>query len=156
MVVSFVSRSGAIPDLFSQESRASRRLIWLVERRIEPRSALHYPDSRGRRFWVSTDEFWVRISRDRRRVVRPAGRVDLCGCGNPFGHPDKRVLARIGQYVDTDKILRTDENEQIVIETDGKTMWVRNERSSRARAHFHVLVRFGGNNPHGGDSHDTR
>lgn len=62
-------------------------------------------------------------------VIRPEVAVISCGAGNPYGHPTDAVIKRLSAY--TDNIYRTDLCGNIVITSDGSSLRVSAERSSR-------------------------
>lgn len=62
-------------------------------------------------------------------VIRPEAAVISCGAGNAYGHPTDAVMKRLSAY--TDNIYRTDLCGNIVITSDGSSLRVAAERSSR-------------------------
>lgn len=59
-------------------------------------------------------------------AISPEYAVIMCGADNSYGHPHDEVVARIEKY--TDRIYRTDDCGDIVIESDGAKLSVRTER----------------------------
>lgn len=59
-------------------------------------------------------------------IVRPDIVVISCGEGNAYGHPSKAAIDRISRYAD--KIYRTDLSGTVIIESDGKELWIMTER----------------------------
>jgi competence protein ComEC len=57
-------------------------------------------------------------------VVNPSLAIISVGKGNPFGHPDAEVIARLQEKVGKENIYRTDESGRIELITDGKRLWV--------------------------------
>jgi competence protein ComEC len=62
--------------------------------------------------------------------ARPIVDVISVGAGNPYGHPVKQVLQRL----EGDLILRTDENGDVVLSTDGHRLWLETQRHQPAAA----------------------
>ncbi|MDQ3992836.1 MAG: ComEC/Rec2 family competence protein, partial [Actinomycetota bacterium] len=61
------------------------------------------------------------------RELRPRLAVISCGRGNPYGHPHPRTLAALAGVRGL-RLLRTDRDGSVVIETDGRELLVRTER----------------------------
>ena len=61
------------------------------------------------------------------RELRPAIAVISCGRDNPYGHPHPQTLAALGT-VEGLRLLRTDIDGRVVVETDGRELLVRTER----------------------------
>jgi competence protein ComEC len=64
----------------------------------------------------STREFIARVN--------PIVDVISVGASNPYGHPAPEALARLAE----DRVLRTDEDGDVEISTDGKRLWVSTQR----------------------------
>ncbi len=58
-------------------------------------------------------------------MVKPRLAVISVGKDNPFGHPNKDVLARLKEQSGEENIYRTDEDGTIEFTTDGERLWVR-------------------------------
>ncbi|MBM2824630.1 MAG: comEC rec2 [Dehalococcoidales bacterium] len=58
-------------------------------------------------------------------MVKPRLAVISVGKDNPFGHPNKEVVARLQQKSGQENIYRTDEDATIEFITDGERLWVR-------------------------------
>jgi competence protein ComEC len=56
--------------------------------------------------------------------VNPIVDVISVGASNPYGHPAPEALARLAE----DRVLRTDEDGDVEISTDGKRLWVSTQR----------------------------
>lgn len=65
-------------------------------------------------------------SEDFMEEISPEYAVIMCGEGNSYGHPHDEIVERIEKY--TDKIYRTDDCGDIVIESDGEKLSVWTER----------------------------
>jgi beta-lactamase superfamily II metal-dependent hydrolase len=50
------------------------------------------------------------------------------GADNRFGHPSPQALERLEEAVGEEHILRTDENSDIEVATDGKRVWIKTRR----------------------------
>jgi competence protein ComEC len=61
-------------------------------------------------------------------VAEPQIAVISCGAENKFGHPDEKVLERLGEKVGEENVFRTDINGTIDFITDGERLWVETER----------------------------
>ena len=61
------------------------------------------------------------------RELRPALAVISCGRGNPYGHPHRTTLAALAT-VPAIRLLRTDRDGRVVVETDGKRVSVATQR----------------------------
>jgi competence protein ComEC len=61
------------------------------------------------------------------RELRPSVAVISCGRGNPYGHPHPRTLGAL-ETVPGLRLLRTDRDGRVVVETDGRELLVRTER----------------------------
>ncbi len=60
-------------------------------------------------------------------VVRPEAAVISAGIDNRFGHPHPKVIARLAQKLDKDKIFLTSEYGTIEFITDGNRLWIKTE-----------------------------
>jgi competence protein ComEC len=61
------------------------------------------------------------------RQLAPALAVISCGRGNDYGHPRPETLAALATVPGL-KTLRTDLNGRIVVESDGRGVWIRSQR----------------------------
>jgi competence protein ComEC len=61
------------------------------------------------------------------RELRPSIAVISCGRSNPYGHPHPRTLAALATVRGL-RLLRTDYDGRVVVETDGRELLVRTER----------------------------
>ena len=61
------------------------------------------------------------------RELRPAIAVISCGRDNPYGHPHPQTLGALGTVRGL-RLLRTDRDGRVVVETDGRELLVRTER----------------------------
>jgi competence protein ComEC len=61
------------------------------------------------------------------RELRPSLAVISCGRGNPYGHPHPQTLGAL-ESVRGLRLLRTDRDGRVVVETDGRELFVRTER----------------------------
>jgi competence protein ComEC len=59
--------------------------------------------------------------------LRPSLAVISCGRGNPYGHPHPQTLAALATVRGL-RLLRTDRDGRVVVETDGRELLVRTER----------------------------
>lgn len=62
------------------------------------------------------------------RAVKPAVAVIQAGRGNPFGHPHRELLDRLGELGGGIQVYRTDQHGTVVVHTDGTRVWVETER----------------------------
>jgi competence protein ComEC len=61
------------------------------------------------------------------RELRPSIAVISCGRGNTYGHPHPRTLSALATVRGL-RLLRTDRDGRVVVETDGRELLVRTER----------------------------
>ena len=61
--------------------------------------------------------------------VGPAVAAISAGEDNRFGHPDPDVVSRLGAAVGPEFVYRTDRHGTVEVVSDGKSLWVRTERS---------------------------
>ena len=61
--------------------------------------------------------------------VRPAVAVISAGEDNRFGHPDPDIVSRLEAAVGPEFVYRTDRHGTVEVVSDGKSLWVRTERS---------------------------
>jgi competence protein ComEC len=62
------------------------------------------------------------------KAVAPELVVISVGADNRFGHPSPQALERLEEAVGEEHILRTDENSDIEVATDGKRVWIKTRR----------------------------
>ncbi len=67
---------------------------------------------------AANEEFWAGLL--------PAAAVISVGAGNPYGHPTEQVLEMLAKY--DIKILRTDQNGDILFRTDGDQIFVKTRK----------------------------
>ncbi len=73
---------------------------------------------------TSTSDIWL-------DALRPEVVVFSCGRENRYGHPAEAVLGRVRER--GAKVFRTDEDGQVVVETDGKALRVQHIHRPRVR-----------------------
>jgi len=57
-------------------------------------------------------------------IADPTVVVISVGAGNPFGHPSREMLARLGDR----RVFRTDQSGAVEIASDGTRLWIKTER----------------------------